>query len=155
MIKFMLGVLAVFAASICSADPDLSTMAIVRDADIKWTESPRTPGLRMAVVYGDPAMPGLYIIRVRFAAGAMSRPHFHPEERYIAVLKGTWWVGAGPKWDRNATTPVPAGSFVVHHPNKIHYDGAKDEEVVLQIVGYGPSGTELMSKDGPMFGPAN
>ena len=65
MIKFLLGALAVFAASICSADPDLSTMAIVRDADIKWTESPRAPGLSMAVVYGDPAMPGLYIIRVQ------------------------------------------------------------------------------------------
>lgn len=66
-----------------------------------------------------------------YAAGerTMSPPHFHPEERYIAVLKGTWWVGAGPKWDRSATTPVPAGSFVVHHPNKIHYDGAKDEEL--------------------------
>lgn len=65
MIKVLLGVLAVFAASICSADPDLSSMAIVRDADIKWTESPRAPGLSMAVIYGDPAMPRLYIIRAK------------------------------------------------------------------------------------------
>jgi quercetin dioxygenase-like cupin family protein len=148
VIKFLLGMLAMLAASICSADPDLSAMAIVRDADIKWTESPRAPGLSTAVVYGDPALSGLYIIRVRFAPGTMSRPHFHPEERYIAVLKGTWWVGAGPKWDRNATTPVSAGSFVVHHPNKIHYDGAKDEEVTLQITGIGPSATKLVDESG-------
>ena len=112
MIRFLFGLLVVFATQPSLADPDLATMAIVRDADIKWTESTTSPGLSSAVVYGDPSRPGLYIIRVRFAPGAMSRPHFHPEERYIAVLKGTWWVGAGPKWDRTATTPVPAGSFV-------------------------------------------
>jgi quercetin dioxygenase-like cupin family protein len=148
MIRFLLGMLAMLSASVCSADPDASTMAIARDADIKWSESARSPGLSTAVVYGDPAMPGLYIVRVRFAPGVMSRPHFHPEERYIAVLKGTWWVGAGPKWDKNATTPVPAGSFVVHHANKIHYDGAKDEEVTLQITGIGPSATTPVDEAG-------
>jgi hypothetical protein len=64
-------------------------------------------------------------------------------------LKGTWWVGAGPKWDKDATTPVPAGSFVVHHPNKIHCDGAKDEEVTLQISGIGPSATSMVDEAGP------
>lgn len=68
-------------------------------------------------------------------------PHFHPETRYIAVLKGTWWVGSGPVFDKDKTTPVPAGSFVVHHPNQIHWDGAKDEEAVVQIMGVGPSAT--------------
>src|SRR5438874_10023122 len=42
------------------------------------------------------------------------------------------------KWDKEATTPLPAGSFVVHHANQIHYDGAKDEEVIVQIMGIGP-----------------
>lgn len=148
MIRFLCGLLVVFAAQPCLADPDLATMAIARDADIKWTETPLAPGLSTAVVYGDPSKAGLYIVRVRFAPGTMSPPHFHPEERYIAVLKGTWWVGAGPKWDRSATTPVPAGSFVVHHPNKIHFDGAKDEEVTLQITGIGPSATKLVDESG-------
>jgi hypothetical protein len=43
---------------------------------------------------------------------------------------------------------VPAGSAVVHHPDKIHYDGAKDEEVTLQITGIGPSGTKLVDESG-------
>ena len=147
MIRFLLGLLVAFATQSCLADPDPATMAIVRDADVKWIEG-MSPGLSSAVVYGDPSKPGLYIVRVRFAPGTMSPPHFHPEERYIAVLKGTWWVGAGPKWDRSTTTPVPAGSFVVHHPNKIHFDGAKDEEVTLQITGMGPSATKLVDESG-------
>lgn len=71
-------------------------------------------------------------MRNRFSPGAFSPPHFHPETRYITVLKGTWWIG---------TTPVPAGSVVVHHANHIHWDGAKDEEVIVQIMGIGPSAT--------------
>jgi quercetin dioxygenase-like cupin family protein len=147
MIRFVLGSLVVFAAQPCLADPDPATMAIVGEADIKWREG-TAPGTSSALVYGDPSKPGLYVVRVRFAPGTMSPPHFHPEERCIAVLKGTWWVGSGPKWDRNATTAVPAGSFVVHHPNKIHFDGAKDEEVTLQITGIGPSATKFVDEAG-------
>jgi len=69
----------------------------------------------------------------------MSRPHLHPNDRFITVISGTWWVGSGETFDPDSTFPIPAGSFVTHHANEIHYDGAKDEEVVLQIVGMGPA----------------
>ena len=77
-----------------------------------------------------------------------SRPHSHPNDRYIVVLQGTWWVGSGPVRDLNATTPVKAGGFVVHYPNKIHWDGAKDEEVIVQIMGVGPSATIRVDESG-------
>src|SRR4051794_27700465 len=81
-------------------------------------------------------------------ARRLQPPHFHPETRYITVLKGTWWVGSGPKFDKDATTPVPAGSVVVHHANQIHWDGAKDEEVIVQISGVGPSATIPVDESG-------
>jgi len=144
-----LAVLLACAGATCAqADPPADVMQIVREGDIKWTPSRLIPGAHTAVVSGNPTQPGPYVMRVKFTPGTMSPPHFHPETRYIVVLKGTWWVGSGPKWDRDATTPVPAGSLVVHHPNKIHYDGAKDEEVTLQIVGVGPSGTIPVDESG-------
>ena len=128
------------ASSPNAADPPAEVMAIVRAADVHWTAEPSIPGLQTAVVAGDPRVAGQpYVVRVKFAPGAMSPPHFHPETRYIVVLRGTWWVGAGPKWDRDSTTPLPPGTFVVHHANHVHYDGAKNEEVELQIAGIGPS----------------
>src|SRR5262245_18810385 len=130
------------------ADPPAEVMNIVREGEIKWTPSQVAPGVQTAVVSGNPAQPGPYVVRVKFAPGTMSPPHFHPEARYIVVLKGTWWVGSGPRWDREATTPVPAGSFVLHHPNQIHYDGAKNEEVMLQIIGIGPSATIRVDESG-------
>ena len=34
--------------------------------------------------------------------------------------------------------PMKAGSVLKHPAGAYHYDGAKDEEVVVQIVGIGP-----------------
>ena len=62
-----------------------------------------------------------------------------PTTAYIVVLQGTWWVGSGPKFDPANTTPMPAGSFVTHFGKQVHWDGAKDEEAVLLIMGEGPA----------------
>ena len=131
------------------ADPPTEVMNILREPELKFVPSKVVQGASQAVIWGNPAKPGeTYVVRNRFAPGAFSRPHFHPETRYITVLKGTWWVGSGPKFDTDATTPVPAGSVVVHHANQIHWDGAKDEEVIVQISGVGPSATIPVDESG-------
>ncbi|MGN8549347.1 hypothetical protein ACQPTN_33805 [Bradyrhizobium sp. 13971] len=54
-------------------------------------------GAQNAVVVGDPSKPGFYMVYTKWTKGNhFSRPHFHPNDRYIVVLKGTWWVGSGP-----------------------------------------------------------
>jgi hypothetical protein len=106
---------------------------------IEWKTSANNPGARQAVLQGDPSKPGLYVVLTKWLPGNMSRPHFHPNDRFITVIKGTWWVGSGPKFDPDSTVPMPAGTFVTHFGKGIHYDGAKDEETVLQIVGEGPA----------------
>jgi len=97
-------------------------------------------GAQNAVVVGDPAKPGFYAVYTKWTKGNhFSRPHFHPNDRYIAVLQGTWWVGSGPKFDPANTTAMPAGSFVTHFGKQVHWDGAKDEDTVLLIMGEGPA----------------
>ncbi|WP_256436596.1 hypothetical protein [Bradyrhizobium sp. CCBAU 51753] len=34
---------------------------------------------------------------------------------------------------------MPAGSFVTHYGKQVHWDGAKDEDTVLLIMGEGPA----------------
>ena len=34
---------------------------------------------------------------------------------------------------------MPAGSFVTHYGKQVHWDGAKDVDTVLLIVGEGPA----------------
>jgi quercetin dioxygenase-like cupin family protein len=76
-------------------------------------------------------------------------PHFHPHDRFITVVSGTWWVGSGPKWDPgNGSVAMPAGSFVTHYGKQVHWDGAKDVDAVLLIVGDGPAtSTPFVSAD--------
>ena len=105
---------------------------------IPWVENTNA-GSAQAVLVGDPSKPGLYIVLTKWHGGHMSRPHFHPNDRYITVLSGTWWVGTGPKYDPASTVAIPTGSFVVHAGKELHYDGAKDGDTVLQILGMGPA----------------
>ncbi len=97
-------------------------------------------GNENAVLVGDPTKEGFYVVVNKWLKGNnFSRPHFHPNDRFITVLKGTWWVGTGNKFDRNDTVPMPAGTIVTHYGKQIHWDGAKDEDAILLIVGMGPA----------------
>jgi quercetin dioxygenase-like cupin family protein len=105
---------------------------------IEWKTNPAGTN-RSAVLQGDPSKPGPYAMLLQWLPGNMSRPHFHPNDRFFIVVSGTWWVGTGDKFDPESTVPVPAGSYVIHYANKIHYDGAKGEECVIQVWGMGPA----------------
>jgi|HubBroStandDraft_6_1064221.scaffolds.fasta_scaffold287474_2 hypothetical protein len=104
---------------------------------LKWVTQPN--GAINAVLRGDPSKPGPYMVLTKWTAHHMSRPHFHPNDRFVMVLSGTWWVGTGTKYDPDSTVPLPPGTFATHYGKQIHYDGAKDGDVVLEIVGEGPA----------------
>jgi hypothetical protein len=135
--SFLLAAAAALAfASLGAADLNPAAITITPSKDIQWKEG---GGAAQAIIAGDPSKPGLYIVLTKWHPNHMSRPHFHPNDRFITVLSGTWWVGTGTKYQPENTTAVPAGSVVTHFAKQIHYDGAKDEETVLEIVGMGPA----------------
>jgi quercetin dioxygenase-like cupin family protein len=137
--------ISVFAlALVCSlahaVELDPAAVAFKLPDQIEWKKAGEYSGLETAVLAGDPSKSGLYVVMVKWLAGDhFSHPHFHPHDRFITVLKGTWWVGSGTKFDTNATVPMPAGTFVTHYGQQVHFDGAKDEDTVLLIVGEGPA----------------
>jgi hypothetical protein len=60
------------------------------------------------------------------------------------VLKGTWYFGYGQKFDEKALKALPPGSSYTEPPNTAHFARTR-EEVVLEIVGYGPSSTNYVN----------
>ena len=50
------------------------------------------------------------------------------------------------EFDPASTVPVKPGSYVAHFTGQPHYDGAKDEETVIQVFGTGPPTTEVVEK---------
>lgn len=77
-----------------AAEPDSAVMSYELPDQIDWVDG---AGASQAVLVGDPSKPGLYVVLVKWHPGHMSRPHFHPNDRFITVISGTWWVG----WARN------------------------------------------------------
>ena len=130
-------VAAVLACGVANATPDPAVLAYKLPDQIAWQGDP-VKGPQTYVLWGDPTKPGPYAMLVRWPPHQMSRPHTHPNARYITVLSGVWWVGTGQAYAPETTTPMPAGSVVTHYARQFHYDGAKDEPAVLEIVGEGP-----------------
>jgi hypothetical protein len=129
-------VASVTLANAVELDPKVVGFTLPKD--IKWVENTRS-GNRTAVLQGDPAKPGPYAVLLTWLPGHMSRPHFHPNDRFFIVVSGTWWVGSGTKFDPDATVPMPAGSHVIHYAKGVHYDGAKDEPATILVWGEGPA----------------
>lgn len=128
-----------WAGPAAAGDLNPAAVAVKLPDQIPWKSNPENPGVQNAVLAGDPSKPGLYVVMTKWLAGHMSHPHFHPNDRFITVLSGTWWVGTGTKFDPGSTVPMPTGSFVTHYGKQVHYDGAKEGDTVLLIVGDGPA----------------
>ena len=110
-----------------------------------------TLGVETAVVEGDPSKPGYYLTINHFPAGVMSRPHYHPDERYIIVLRGTWYTDEGPVFRPKETVALKPGDFMRHPKDGPHYDGALDEDTWVAISGYGPTKATVID-GGELFG---
>ena len=123
--------------------PDPSHIVFTAPKDVKWKMG---TGSDQAVIFGDPDKPGLYGILIRWHPGQFSRPHFHNTDRYAYVISGTWWVSSSDTYDLSKTYPMPAGSVVTDLANTVHFDGAKDGDALLVLVGMGPVTTTPVKK---------
>ena len=108
-------------------------------------------GVETAVVEGDPSKPGYYLTINHFPAGVMSRPHYHPDERYVIVLRGTWHTDEGKVFRPKETVPLKPGDFMRHPKEGPHYDGALNEDTWVAISGYGPTKATVID-GGELFG---
>ena len=122
----------------------------IRPTAIEWHAEPDGHGVQSATLLGDPAKPGLYVVRVRFPPHVMDMPHWHPNARYVTVLEGTWYAGTGTHFDVSRAEPMPPGSVMLHPARAPHWDGsATDEAVIVQIIGEGPGTSTAVDPHAP------
>ncbi len=105
---------------------------------IKWVPFvPGGPGVKAAIIAGDPEKPGPFVLRIASPAGAKVPPHWHPGDEHITVLSGTFAVGMGDVFDAKKLTLLPAGSYALM-PRDMHHFAQSKTATVLQIHGMGP-----------------
>ena len=95
-------------------------------------------GTSLVRLEGSSAEEGFYILRVRFPPGSSTTPHYHDQDRYITVLSGTWYSATSADATMEEMVRLPAGSYMMHPAGGWHFDGARDEEVIVEIRGMGP-----------------
>lgn len=117
---------------------------IVLPESLQLNPSPTGGGVLSATAVGNPAQGGaIYVVRVKYPAGAKSLPHTHPDQRIFTVISGTFYAGSGPEFDERTLVALKPGSVMVMPANVVHYAWAKDGDVIVQEIGLGPSGTTL------------
>jgi quercetin dioxygenase-like cupin family protein len=140
--KRELTAMAILAALACATalaqdkkDAD-ETHRVVNSADLRWT--PIIAGWELAVVSGNPDKEGeSFVIRIHGKDGAKLPAHWHPTEENVTVLKGTFLMGVGEKYDESQLQPMSVGAFAAMPKEMRHFARAKGDTLV-QVHGSGP-----------------
>ena len=129
---------------------DAHHMVVPGDA-VSWGPAPASlpSGAQAAVLFGNPAKEGPFVLRLKFPNGFTVPPHRHSKDEFVTVISGKFAVGAGEQVDRTAAQPLPAASFV-HMPAGMAHNAWADGETVVQINGVGPFDIKYVEpKDDP------
>jgi quercetin dioxygenase-like cupin family protein len=125
--------------------PDQDVFHAILSEDVEWKPFPSfPPAARLAVLVGDPAKPGPYVIRVHLPADTKMMPHKHPEDRIYTVLSGVFYIGLGEAFDESKLMAFAPGSVVVLPGDQPHFHWAKSGDYVTQVTAIGPLGLDYI-----------
>ena len=105
--------------------------------ELEWVDA--STGISRAIIAGDNRTQGMYAYRVRFPEGSRVEPHFHPDDRIVTVISGTLQMGYGERFEEATMKALVAGSVWTEPGSQPHFVWARDREVVIQVIGIGPS----------------
>jgi hypothetical protein len=125
--------------------PDEDRFHAIRSADIEWKPfAAFPPEARLAILVGDPARPGPYLIRVKLPGGVKLMPHKHPEDRIYTVISGVFYIGLGEVFDEAKLTAYGPGDVVILPGDQAHFHWAKSGEYITQVTAIGPLGLDYV-----------
>jgi hypothetical protein len=120
----------------------------IRSEDVAWAPFPAfPPSVRLAVLVGDIAQAGPYVIRVKVPGGVKLMPHVHPEDRIYTVISGIFYIGRGERFDAEKLEAFAPSSVVVLPGNTPHFHWAKSGEYISQVSGTGPLGIGYVDRN--------
>jgi hypothetical protein len=82
--------------------------------EVKWGPAPPNipAGAQIAVLAGDPASDGPYVVRLKMPANYKVPAHYHPKDETVTVISGDFHVGMGDKLDMQKGLVLNPGGFV-------------------------------------------
>jgi len=99
------------------------------------------------VLFGDPSKSAPYVIRAKLPDGYNGpRRTGTTTDENVTVIKGTFMIGKGEKFDAEHSETLPAGSFMRMPKEMRHFAWAKGE-VIIQVHGVGPFEVNYVNAD--------
>jgi hypothetical protein len=120
----------------------------VNSADLKWSPLPSMlNGTQTTLLHGNPGKPGLYTVRLKIPANSKMPVHSHPDERVRVIISGTYYSALDDKVDASKLLSFPPGTFS-HVPPKVwQFAETRDEEVIFEMTGIGPTGIDYLNAE--------
>lgn len=139
------GVPAALAQGAAGATEGLNAVAAKSlnwiDADVPGF----APGMKMAVVQGNPEEAGPYTMRLSFPDGYQFPAHWHPMAENVTVLSGVLQLAMGERPDASKLKAYGPGDYL-HIPAKHPHFGGAQGYTVIQLHGQGPFAINLVQK---------
>ena len=89
-------------------------------------------------LFGHPDSAGRpFVMRIRELPGTIVPPHQHPVDEHITVVSGTWYFGAGERFDSTALRELTAGAYAFAPAGTTMF-GYSPDGAVVQVHGIGP-----------------
>jgi quercetin dioxygenase-like cupin family protein len=132
--------LPIMIAAALPARAEGPSMDLVSGPDgVKWGPAPPSlpKGAMVAVLAGDPAKDGPYVVRLKMPANYQIPAHRHPTTENLTILSGSFHAGMGDKLDIGDGQAFEPGGFVAMTAGMNHYAWTTAETVV-QVHGKGP-----------------
>jgi len=106
---------------------------------LDWKSGPPSipAGAKVAVLEGDSSKEGYFALRLQLPDGYKLPPHWHPNVERVTVISGTFHLGTGEKFEKDAAKALPAGSYVFMEPGMKHFAWAEGS-TVIQFTTIGP-----------------
>ena len=149
MNRFAVMMSCVFVLGAAPAMAAASGDAIILSPEkVTFTDAPQFgPGAQVAVLAGDPAKAGPYVVRLKLPAGSAVGAHTHSDAENVTIISGGLALGLGETPDKAKAQELGPGAFFLMPAQTPHYAWTTAETVV-QIHGMGPSETKMLEASG-------
>lgn len=129
-------------ATASAAPMEMGNVASLANNALSWGDFTPTgfdPGMKLAVLQGDPGKPAPYVIRLQFPAGYRFPVHWHPGIENLTVVSGPFQLAMGNTADWSALRTYGPGDYIYIPPRHAHFGGsAASGPSVIQLHGVGP-----------------
>src|SRR5262245_10557295 len=104
-------------STMCTAN---QTCALLTPSEMKWATG-ALPGVKVAVIEGNPREAGVFTMRYLFPSGTRIEPHVHPGIEHGTVIEGAISMGIGEVFVTENLRRMPVGSFSLIPAGTPHY----------------------------------